>query len=212
MRRREELFQLISMPNRREPYGKLDNAEDHIEHLTEYALVQADLMDRMFTARLTRGSGKRVFISHSSKNKQFATWLSVDLANVGHDPWLDEWKILAGESIPAKISKGIEDCDFVVVVLSEHAVASHWVEREWQAKYWDEVSRGEIQVIPALLRKCEIPLLMRTKKYADFSESYNHGLEDLLVAIAPNRGRAKSSRRNTTPNKRLQRTTASRHR
>jgi hypothetical protein len=40
MRRREELFQLISMPNSREPYGRLDNAEDHIEHLTEYALVQ----------------------------------------------------------------------------------------------------------------------------------------------------------------------------
>lgn len=186
MRRHEELFQLIGMPNTREPYGRLDDAEEHIEHLTEYALVQSELMERMFTARLTKGSGKRVFISHSSKDKQFATWISVDLANRGHDPWLDEWKVRAGESILAKISEGIESCDFVVVVLSENAVVSHWVEREWQAKYWDEVSKGKIQVIPALLRKCKIPVLLRTKKYANFSVSYNDGLEDLLIAIASN--------------------------
>lgn len=196
MRRHEELFQLIGMPNTREPYGRLGDAEEHIEHLTEYALVQSELMERMFTARLTEGTGKRVFISHSSKDKQFATWLSVDLANRGHDPWLDEWKIRAGESIPTKIGEGIERCDFVVVVLSENAVASHWVEREWQAKYWDEVSKGKIQVIPALLRECKIPILLRTKKYANFSVSYNHGLEDLLVAITskPKRLNRKTTR------------------
>lgn len=184
MRRHEELFHLIGMPHTREPYGRLGDAEEHIEHLTEYALVQSELMERLFTARLTEGAGKRVFISHSSKDKQFATWLSVDLGNHGHDPWLDEWKIRAGESIPTKIGESIERCDFVVVVLSENAVASHWVEREWQAKYWDEVSIGKIQVIPALLRECEIPILLRTKKYANFSVSYNHGLGDLLVALA----------------------------
>lgn len=71
------MFGLIGMPNTNEPYGRLEDAEEHIEHLTEYALIQSELMDRMFTARLMKGRGKRVFISHSSKDKQFATWLSV---------------------------------------------------------------------------------------------------------------------------------------
>jgi hypothetical protein len=130
MSRHEALFQLIGLPNYKEPYGRLANAEEHIEHLTEYALVQSELMERMFVARIAQGTGKKVFISHSSKDKQFATWLSVDLANLGHDPWLDEWKIRAGESIPTKISEGIEQCDFIIVVLSENANSSNWVERE----------------------------------------------------------------------------------
>jgi hypothetical protein len=212
MRRHQELFQLIGMPNTREPYGRLSDAEEHIEHLTEYALVQSELMDRMFTARLTESNGKRVFISHSSKDKQFATWLSVDLANHGHNPWLDEWKIRAGESIPTKIGEGLENCDFVVVVLSENAVASHWVEREWQAKYWDEVAKGKIRVIPVLLRECKIPTLLRVKKYADFSISYNNGLEDLLVAIASQPKRSNLKFAKTTPNKRSKRTPANRRR
>lgn len=190
MKRHEELFRLIGLPSSRKPYGQLSDAEEHIEHLTEYAFVQSQLMERMFVARLTQGIGKKVFISHSSKDKQFARWLSVDLANRGHDPWLDEWKIRAGESIPSKISEGIEQCEFILVVLSEHAISSNWVEREWQAKYWAEVSNGQVSVIPILLRECEVPVLLRTKKYADFTTSYNNGLEDVLSAIASARENA----------------------
>ena len=183
MRRREELFNLIGFPGREKPYGRLESADEHIEHLTEYAYVESELNERMFVARLTSNRGKRVFISHSSKDKKFATWLSVDLANRGHDPWLDSWKIRAGESIPGKIGEGIRDCDFLIVVLSKSSVASNWVEREWQAKYWSEVSSGKVQVIPALVDNCIIPPFLQAKKYADFRSDYSHGLEDVLVAM-----------------------------
>lgn len=183
MTRYGELFRLIGLPNRNEPYGKLATAEEHIEHLSEYAFVQAQLMERIYVARFSQGSGKKIFISHSSKDKQFATWLSVDLANRGHDPWLDEWKIRAGESIPTKIGEGLQQCDFIVVVLSEHATSSNWVEHEWQTKYWSEVSSGKVSVIPALLRPCQIPFLLQMKKYADFTKGYNYGLEDILLAV-----------------------------
>lgn len=124
-----------------------------------------------------------MFISHSSKDKQFARWLAVELANSGHSPWLDEWKIRVGESIPLKVSQGIKDCHALIVVLSEHAVASRWVENEWHAKYWDEISEGRVMVLPVLLKKCEIPTLLKAKKYADFTEDYNEGLETLLIAL-----------------------------
>jgi len=180
MRRLDELFGLIGLKAREKP-----TPEQHIELLTELALVQDTLADRLFVARFSRArTGRRVFISHSSKDKQFARWLAIDLASAGHRPWLDEWQIRAGESIPTRVSEGISDCDFVVVVLSEHAIQSRWVEREWQAKYWDEVSAGRVQVIPALLRQCEIPTLLKTKKYADFTEEHKSGLEDLLFSMA----------------------------
>ncbi|MCE5232730.1 MAG: toll/interleukin-1 receptor domain-containing protein [Mizugakiibacter sp.] len=184
MQRHEVLFRVLHMPSNVRPYGDLNDPEEFIDHLLEYSFVQEQLMDRMFTARLAQSSGKKVFISHSSKDKQFATWLSVDLANRGHQPWLDEWKIKAGQSIVKAIANGLDDCDFVIVVLSENSVQSRWVEREWHEKCWDEVSSGRISVIPVLLEECEIPRFLKTKKYADFTGSFNDGLEDVLIALS----------------------------
>ena len=57
------------------------------------------------------------------------------------------------------------------------------VEREWQTKYWDEVQKQAIQVLPVLLQDCEIPALLKTKRYADFRKDYNNGLQEILIAI-----------------------------
>ncbi|MGA4632423.1 toll/interleukin-1 receptor domain-containing protein [Pseudomonas solani] len=126
---------------------------------------------------------EKIFISHSSKDKQFARWISVDLANSGHKPWLDEWDIKAGESIPKKIGEGLRECDFIIVVLSESSVTSNWVEVEWQSKYWEEVQSGRVSVIPVLIADCEVPHLLMHKKYADFRYSYSDGYNDILLSI-----------------------------
>jgi hypothetical protein len=73
------------------------------------------------------------------------------------------------------------------VILSEAAVQSKWVEREWQAKYWEEIGKRRARVIPVLKEKCKIPMLLRPKKYADFTVDYSRGLTELLEALAPNR-------------------------
>ncbi len=178
MKRRENLFKSLVVDVNISKKKK-------IELLEEFFYIELLLVDRMFTARLTKSKkGKIIFISHSSKDREFATWISVDLANYGHNPWMDEWEIKAGESIPRKIGRGIKECDFVVVILSKHAVKSRWVENEWHAKYWEEIKSGRVKVIPVLYKDCKIPTLLKTKKYADFRENnYWNGLEDLLVAV-----------------------------
>jgi len=130
--------------------------------------------------------GTRVFLCHASIDKPIVNRVATDLARLEIAPWLDSWKIRAGDSIPQKISSGIKDSDCVVVFLSKNAVTSHWVEREWQAKYWDEIQRNEVLVIPALLEDCEIPQLLKAKKYADFREDYGDGLKELLLAVSRN--------------------------
>ena len=74
--------------------------------------------------------GTRVFLSHSSRDKGMVNQIATDLAKRDIAPWLDEWKIRAGDSIPQKISVGIKDSDCVVVFLSKSAIVSKWVERE----------------------------------------------------------------------------------
>ncbi|GEC68421.1 hypothetical protein RTE01_30560 [Raoultella terrigena] len=56
-------------------------------------------------------------------------------------------------------------------------------ERAWQTKYWVEIERGRIHLLPVLLKNCQIPELLKTKKYADFRTDFNGGLNELLQAI-----------------------------
>jgi hypothetical protein len=154
--------------------------------LAEMSLIDHALFKRVLHSRTITEGKKNVFISHSSKDKRFARLLATDLTQVGHLPWLDEWKIKVGESIPCKISQGISECDAMIVILSEHAVESKWVENEWQAKYWDEVQKGHVMILPVLLRACEIPPLLKNKRYADFRTEFESGFNDLLIALGDN--------------------------
>jgi hypothetical protein len=124
-----------------------------------------------------------IFISYSSLDKEVARQLASDLTHYGHDVWLDEWRIKVGQCIPTEIEKGIEEADFVILLLSSHAVQSNWVDREWKTAYWDEVNKKPIELLPGLLEKCEIPKLIQTKKYANFSKSYAIGFHELITAI-----------------------------
>ena len=124
-----------------------------------------------------------VFISHSSVDKAFAVRLAEDLDRLGHRPWLDEWEIRVGECIVSKVNKGIEDSDYVVIVLSVSSVMSGWVEKEWKAKYWSEIDAQKPLVLPVVIESCEIPALLRTKKYADFLSSYSVGFVELTKAL-----------------------------
>ena len=96
--------------------------------LTEFIYIESKFSDRYFKVRfLSEGDGKKLFISHSSKDKLFARLLATDLAEAGHIPWLDEWRIKVGESIPESISRALQESDFVLVVLSNNSNQSQWV-------------------------------------------------------------------------------------
>lgn len=183
MKRREELHNQIGRFAAIRGAPEID-PEEKIDLLTELHFVEGTLVDRMIHTRYgNKGQGARIFISHSSKDKKFATWLGTDLKASGHAPWFDEWDICVGESIPEKVSNGLSDADFIVVVLSGNSIKSQWVEREWHAKYWSEIEKNQTIVLPLLIEDCKVPELLKTKKYADFRSNYNDGLEDILYAI-----------------------------
>lgn len=167
-------------PYLRSPLG----GDERIDALQELAYVSNLLNQRMFEAQfMQKHDGAIVFLSHASADKDFVRGVAVDLAALGHRPWLDEWEILGGDSIPSRIADGLEGADFVVVVLSASSVKSKWVEAEWQAKHWDEVNSRHVQVVPLLLEDCEVPMLLKTKRYIDFRGDYASGMVDLARTL-----------------------------
>ena len=177
MNRSEEISRMITLG------APPIDMKTELDVLYEYHYIANALQERWLTAQESRSADFGVFLSHSSVDRQLVRWIAVDLGNRGYRPWLDEWEIAAGESIPKRISDGIEECRAMGVVLSRSAVSSHWVEREWHAKYWDEVEKKNVVVIPLLLSPCKVPPLLRFKRYADFTAGFSDGMEDLLNGL-----------------------------
>lgn len=125
----------------------------------------------------------KVFLSHSSVDKPKVISIALDLQKRGISSWLDAFDILPGESIISKINDGLTECNFVLLFLSKNSVKSNWVKKEWESILWDEVNNDKIKIIPIKLDDCEIPKILQTKKYIDFSYDYDTGLFMIIDAI-----------------------------
>ncbi|MBF0378023.1 MAG: toll/interleukin-1 receptor domain-containing protein [Desulfamplus sp.] len=127
-----------------------------------------------------------VFLSYSSKDKQFAQKIAQDLKDSGIKIWLDEWEIRVGDSISQKIQQGLEDADFIAVLLTCHSVDSGWVQKEWQSKINEEIKDEKTVILPLKVEECKIPVLLKDKKYADFSRNYESAIQELIQTIKGN--------------------------
>jgi hypothetical protein len=121
-----------------------------------------------------------IFICHSSKDKSFVEKLARDLIDVGIDVWYDKWEIKVGDSIIDKIETGILKSSYMGIVLSPNSIKSNWVKKELNAGLMKEIKKNKVVVLPIRYKQCILPPLLSDKKYADFTSSYNDGLEDLL--------------------------------
>lgn len=126
-----------------------------------------------------------VFLSHSSKDKFFARKLAEALIRYGVTVWIDEAELRIGDSLVDKISSAINESDYVAAVLSHNSVNSNWVQKELQLAMTKEIGGKRIVVLPILIDRCELPLFLADKLYADFTnaENFDAPMERLLHAI-----------------------------
>src|SRR2546423_8507158 len=112
-----------------------------------------------------RHSMVSVFLSHSSHDKPFVRELADFLEASGEiKVWLDEREIGYGENIVGRIGEGL-DADVVLLILSPDSVASKWVKEEWTDAYWEQTDKQRTKLAGVLYRDCQIPRLLRNKKY-----------------------------------------------
>lgn len=124
-----------------------------------------------------------VFISHSSKDKGFVRQLAADLLAAEIDVWLDELRIKVGDSIPQKIAQGLAESDFFLIVISHNSVASPWIQKELDNALVKEIERRRVHVFPVKIDDADVPEIIKDKRHADFSTSYEMGLKELINAI-----------------------------
>ena len=123
-----------------------------------------------------------IFLSHSHADNAFAQRVAKDLRQAGVRVWIDEAEIKVGDSLIERIHDGIDKMDFVAALISAKSVKSPWVQKELDVAMNQEIKGRRIKVLPLLLEKCDLPLFLEGKLYADFTAetNYESGLRKIL--------------------------------
>ena len=136
------------------------------------------------------------FISYSSKDDAFAERLYTDLQNKGVRCWYAHHDMPIGAKIVDALDEAIRLRDKVLLILSEGAVASDWVEDEVTTAFEEERRRGEVVLFPvrideavmqtseawaARLRARHIGDFTRWKEPDSYQKSFERLMRDLRV-------------------------------
>jgi hypothetical protein len=137
------------------------------------------------------------FISYSSKDEAFARRLHADLQDKGVRCWFAPKDMPIGAKILDTIDEAIRLRDKVLLILSEHSIASDWVEGEVTRGLDEERERKRIILFPVriddavletpkpwarLLRgQRNIGDFCRWKDHDAYQQSLNRLLRDLTV-------------------------------
>lgn len=126
-----------------------------------------------------------VFLSHTAADKPFVRKLARDLDSQGVKYWLDEAEINVGESLIEKIRQGLDEVDYVAVILSPNSITSPWVQREVDVAMNQEIHGKKVKVLPIMYRSCELPGFLLGKFYADFTKEskYTEAFKRLVSSM-----------------------------
>ncbi|MGC4767986.1 toll/interleukin-1 receptor domain-containing protein [Micromonospora sp. DT44] len=120
---------------------------------------------------VSKGSGIRpqvhdLFISYSHSDRSLVESFASALRARRIRVWFDGWEMKPGDVLRERISAGIDNTSFFLVILSPEALASNWVKYELNSGMIHEIERGHVRVIPAMARDvtlADLPADLRSK-------------------------------------------------
>jgi TIR domain len=119
-----------------------------------------------------------IFMSHSSKDREFTTRLAERLQKAGFRCWVDLEDIPDGSTWPREIEKGVIDCGAMIVVMSKDSRESEWVERE-------TLMAMELRkpLLIARIDDAPLPLHLINRQYTDFRKPTEAVYKKLIAAL-----------------------------
>ena len=142
----------------------------------------------------------RVFLSHSTKDGEFAKKLAEELRARKIVPWLCEVDIDHGADFVQKIDDELKQTNLVLLIWSPEADASKWTHKERTYALKRHVEEPGTFLASVLLRDHPLPPLQQTSIYFDCRTDQKKGIDELLVWLE----RQRDMRDYATRNARLQ--------
>jgi len=119
----------------------------------------------------------KIFISYAWENQATVRQLQQALQAAGAEVFVDYTGIQGGESLPTRISQALRWCDTLILLWSQHAKESHWVELEWTSAI--ALKR---HLVPCKLDETPLPEILWGKRFVEFI-NFENSLNELLVAL-----------------------------
>jgi hypothetical protein len=79
-----------------------------------------------------------IFISYTSRDRNWAHWIGVTLRDNGYTPFVHEWEVGAGENLARWMDESIEAADRMLGVFTDAYVKALFSSSERWAAYWDD--------------------------------------------------------------------------
>lgn len=127
---------------------------------------------------------RTAFLSYAEEDSAQTRQIAKALKCLGIKTWMYEMDLRVSRPIPSEIEHAIDRCDFFIAFMSPHALKSDWCRDELDQALMVEKER-DMSIVPVLLRACQIPSRIRTRRYADFTAGLAKGLVDLLGHVCP---------------------------
>jgi hypothetical protein len=128
-----------------------------------------------------------LFISYQGADKDFAERLAaaIEASEEGRfSVFFAAWDIRAGQNIVAELDKALEKSRFFGLVLSPEYLEADWTTGERAAAVYSDPAGRLGRVIPIMARRCQLPPLLRFRKYVDFETlGFNLGVQQIVTAL-----------------------------
>lgn len=125
-----------------------------------------------------------VFLSYHSGDAQWVATLKAALEGRGVRVWLDSEQIRPGDQFPRALAGAIGAVRSIVIVLSPGAIASPWVEEEFNLAL-----AHRRHVIPVLIANAEPPGFLKGRTWVDFRDDsrFAAAMDHLIFGITGTR-------------------------
>lgn len=120
--------------------------------LDKFSYLTARLTEDVLELHTPMTKKYDVFISHATKDKlESVNDLRNEIMSMGIDVWYDSDSIEWGDSLSSKIDEGLKNCEFGIVVLSNHFFDRPWCEKELHKLAERQESEQRKTILPLLL-------------------------------------------------------------
>jgi hypothetical protein len=110
-----------------------------------------------------------VFLSyaHVEADKKFVSALYQRLKRDGIQCFFDEESLAPGANFVLRISEAIDECNYLVIVMSRAYFSARFAPIEWAAVLADDPANERGRLVALLLEDCDLPALIKPLNYID---------------------------------------------
>ena len=130
-----------------------------------HSRVQPEIADQL--------TAPRVFLSYArvDADKKFVRELHQRLRRDGIECFFDEVSLAPGANFVLQVSVAIDECNYLVMVMSRAYFSARFAPVEWAAVLADDPKNERGRLVPLLLEECELPALIKQLNYIDVSST-----------------------------------------